>query len=152
MPPLEQDIALGRSFASLEERLYIQLLRTHSVTTQQINRVYASADLTHSQYNALRILRGSRAGLTCDDIASRMVAVDSDVTRILSGLHSRRMIVRSRAKHDGRAVINRITEQGLTILSGLDAAVDDAIRKIFGVLSQDEIRATTAGLAKLAER
>lgn len=150
MAALEKDIALGRPFSSPEEELYIQLLRTYSVTTQQVNRVYAGAGLTQSQYNALRILRGSRKWLSCDEISSRMVAVDSDLTRILSTLKRRGLIERQQAEHDRRAVLNRITSSGLAVLAELDAAVDAIILKVFGALSAKEIRSTTLGLAKLA--
>ena len=150
MATLETDIGLGRPFSSPEEELYIQLLRTYSVTTQQVNRVYAEAGLTQSQYNALRILRGSKTWRSCDEISSRMVAVDSDLTRILSTLKRRGLIDRQQAEHDRRAVLNRISPKGLAALAALDAKVDAIIVQVFGVLPASQISSTTRALARLA--
>ena len=51
--------------------------------------VLKTLDLSPTQYNVLRILRGTPAGLACGEIAARMITRDPDVTRLLEILRPR---------------------------------------------------------------
>ena len=62
-----------------------------------------------TQYNVLRILRGTPEGLACGEIASRMITRDPDVTRLLDRLEKRGLISRCRETGDRRTVMVRIT-------------------------------------------
>ena len=88
---------------SPEEAAYLDLLRTADVLTRGAIGVLKAEDLSTTQYNVLRILRGSPQGLTCGEIASRMITRDPDVTRLLDRLEKRGLISRSRESRDRRA-------------------------------------------------
>src|SRR2546430_10114133 len=80
---------------SLEEEVLIALVRAAWLAGERSNAVTASAGLSPSQYNVLRILRAAgRAGLSCTEIGARMVTRDSDLTRLMSGLARDRPVVR----------------------------------------------------------
>jgi DNA-binding MarR family transcriptional regulator len=92
---------------------------------QELLNVLRPFSLSVTQYNVLRILRGAgSAGVTCKDIASRMITRDPDITRLLDRLERRSLITRNRAKEDRRFVSIRITDEGLTLLKELDEPVE----------------------------
>lgn len=125
---LQDDLALTDGFPSLEEEVYIGLVRTTWQLDAKVHGAYRRGELSPSQYNVLRILRGSRAPLSCTQIGDRMVTRDSDLTRLLSGLEQRGLVKRQRAADDARRIENRITPAGRALLKRLDDPVADAIR------------------------
>lgn len=99
------------------------------------------ADLSTSQYNVLRILRGSHPhGLTCGEIGERTVARDPDVTRLVDRLAKRSLVKRTRSESDRRVVQVDITEKGLALLRGLDPHVQRMPRALLGHVSHARLR------------
>ena len=125
---LQDELALTAGFPSLEEEVYIGLVRSTWQLDGKVHRAYGQGKLSPSQYNVLRILRGSREPLSCTEIANRMVTRDSDLTRLLSGLEKRGLATRRRAADDARRVENQITAKGRALLKRLDKPVQHAIR------------------------
>lgn len=83
-----------------------------------------TAQLTLSQYNVLRILRGARPSrLASSEIGRRLVARDPDVTRLVDRLVERGLADRAREGRDRRVVEVGITREGLGLLKQLDPAV-----------------------------
>ena len=100
-------------------------------------------DLSSTQYNVLRILRGAREGLSCGEIASRMITRDPDVTRLLDRLEKRGLISRCRETEDRRTVRARIAPEGLKLWPGLDEPVQAAHRQQLGHLGRQRLQALT---------
>src|SRR4051812_27602058 len=76
-----------------EEDVYLNMLRTVERLSRGVAETLAGAELTPTQYNALRILRGAGdAGASCTEVSDRMVTKDSDVTRLLDRLEARGLI------------------------------------------------------------
>jgi hypothetical protein len=61
----------GRRTACPEEAAFLDLLRTTHMLSRGLVRVLKSEELSATQYNVLRILRGAPEGLPCGEIASR---------------------------------------------------------------------------------
>jgi DNA-binding MarR family transcriptional regulator len=119
----------------------LDLLRTTDTLSRGLILVLKTEDLSSTQYNVLRILRGSSAGLACGEIAGRMITRDPDVTRLLDRLEKRGLISRCRETKDRRTVIARITPQGLKSLARLDRPVRAAHCKQLGHLGPKRLRA-----------
>ena len=99
------------------------------------------ADLSTSQYNVLRILRGSHpTGLTCGEIGERTIARDPDVTRLVDRLVGRGLVKRARSETDRRVVQVDITQKGLDLLRELDPHVQRMPRAMLGHVSQARLR------------
>ncbi len=82
------------------------------------------AGLTTSQYNVLRILRGSHpTRLACSEISERMIARDPDVTRLVDRLSAGGLVERVRAERDRRVVEVGITPKGIAVVEELDPHV-----------------------------
>jgi predicted transcriptional regulator len=69
------------------------------VLTRRAIGVLKAEELSTTQYNVLRILRRSAQGLTCGEIASRMITRDPDITRLVDRMEKRGLI--SRARENG---------------------------------------------------
>ena len=80
----------------IEEAVYLELLRTTDMLSRGVAQLLKSHDLSATQYNVLRILRGAPDGLLCGEIANRMITRDPDVTRLLDRLEKRKLIERHR--------------------------------------------------------
>ncbi|MGB6357492.1 MAG: MarR family transcriptional regulator, partial [Candidatus Acidiferrales bacterium] len=118
-----------RPAACLEEAAFLDLLRTSDVLARGVVHVLKPDGLSPTQYNVLRILRGSPEGLPCGEIAGRMITRDPDITRLLDRLEKRGLILRTRQNQDRRTVLTRITPAGLRLLARLDAPVQRAHRQ-----------------------
>lgn len=121
---LQIEIQQTKPFAQVEEEAHLNIRRTADLLGQLFSDLLDEYQLTGTQYNVLRILRGAgQPGLNCKDIGARMLRRDPDITRLLDRLGKRSLVTRVRSKQDGRALIVRISSKGLSLLSKLDVRV-----------------------------
>jgi DNA-binding MarR family transcriptional regulator len=132
-----------RRIGSPEEAVFLELMRTTDMLSRGLAGILRSEDLSSTQYNVLRILRGAPDGLPCGEIASRMITRDPDVTRLLDRLEKRKLISRCRETKDRRTVMVRITGDGLQLLARLDEPVQAGHRKQLGHLGRERLRSLT---------
>ena len=128
---------------SREEAVFLDLLRTCDLLSRRPAQLLKTEDLSTTQYNVLRILRGSPEGLPCGEIASRMITRDPDVTRLLDRMEKRGLISRSRDTKDRRTVTGKITPEGLKLLARLDEPIQEIHRKQLGHLGRNRLWALT---------
>ena len=126
-----------------EEAVFLDIMRTADILSRGLIRVLKTEDVSSTQYNVLRILRGAPEGLACGEIASRMITRDPDVTRLLDRLEKRGLISRCRETKDRRTVMARITPEGLKLLGRLDEPVQAGHRKQLGHLGRERLRRLT---------
>ena len=136
---------------SPEELTHLELMRTMEALSHRFAQVLKSQDLSSTQYNVLRILRGAPEGLPCGEIGNRMVTRDSDVTRLLDRLEKRALISRCRESKDRRTVWTRITPEGLDLLAELDEPMRAAHRERLGHLGTERLH-LLADLLRLARQ
>jgi DNA-binding MarR family transcriptional regulator len=130
-----------RPIGSPEEAAFVELLRTTDLLSRGLVQVLKVEDVSSTQYNVLRILRGAPEGLPCGEIASRMITRDPDVTRLLDRLEKRQLISRCRETKDRRTVRARIAPDGLNLLARLDQPIQEAHRKQLGHLGREQLKA-----------
>ena len=129
-------------FASLEQEVLLGLrMAAGRVVDPWARFLKDSADLTTSQYNVLRILRGSHpTRLTSGEVGERMIARDPDVTRLVDRLVTRGLVARVRSRQDRRVVEVGVTDTGLAVLRELDAHVAKMPTALLGHLGQKRLR------------
>ena len=138
---LQAQLHQGKPFASLEQEVFLNILRTADLLDQGLEAVLKPFALTATQYNDLRILRGAgERGLTCRGIGERMITHDPDVTRLLDRLERRGLIHRRREVQDRRVINTRITPEGLTLLDQLDVSVMELHRHQLRHLGEEQLR------------
>src|SRR5207248_332147 len=123
-----------------EEDAFLDLLRTTDLLSRGPAQVLKAEDLSATQYNVLRILRGAPKGLACGEIGNRMITRDPDITRLLDRLEKRGLISRARDTKDRRMVLTHITSEGLKLLSRLDEPVQESHRRQLGHLGRERLR------------
>jgi DNA-binding MarR family transcriptional regulator len=124
-----------------EEATFLELLHTSDQLSRRVVPVLKAEQLSGTQYNVLRILRGTPEGMACSEIGNRMITRDPDITRLLDRLEKRTLISRSRETKDRRTVIARITPEGLKLLERLDEPVQEHHRKQLGHLGHERLKA-----------
>ena len=142
----------SRRPACPEEAAFLDLQRTCDLLSRSLVQVLKTEELSPTQYNVLRILRGSPEGLPCGEIANRMITRDPDITRLLDRLEKRGLISRWRETKDRRVVMAKITSNGLKLLSRLDDPVEEAHRRQLGHLGKDRLRALAELLTEARAR
>ena len=150
---LRREIHQKRPFGSLEEEAFLNLQRTAGILFQELARFLKPYRLTPTQYNALRILRGSHPeSLACREVGRRMVTPVPDVTRLLDRLERQGAVERVRDPEDRRVVRVRVSYRGLEMLEELDGPLDSWVRKRLSVLGEEELRLLVDSLGKLRVR
>jgi DNA-binding MarR family transcriptional regulator len=128
-------------FTSREQEAYLSLLRTTDALETQVEAWLKDFELTGTQYNALRILRGAGPeGLPCREIGERMITHDPDITRLLNRLEDRGFVERTRAKHDRRIIYGKITPDGLKLLREMDGPIEKHGREMLRHVGQEKLK------------
>ncbi|MEG9438376.1 MarR family transcriptional regulator [Edaphobacter sp. HDX4] len=126
----------------------MNVLRTSEFILERLNTVLKPFDLTFTQYNVLRILRGAGdQGLICSELAQRMIARDPDITRLLDRMERRSLISRARQPKDRRVVLARIADTGQKLLDESRLPMQEAMRGMMGGLGKTGLQS----LIKLLE-
>ena len=133
--------AKPRRSGALEEQVYIALAVTTDQIARRLEPVLKVAEISPTQYNFLRILRGAPEGLTCSEVGNRMISRDPDITRLMDRLEKRGLVSRCRNSKDRRMVLTRITEAGLALLAQLDGPVLETHHLLLGHLGAKKLRA-----------
>jgi len=127
---LKQRIKQSRFDGPAQEAM-LNLLVAAGHVRQLVDAACAKFEITHGQYNALRILRGAHPkGYPRCEIAARMVERAPDVTRLVDRLERRGFVERARVAADRRLSITRITRAGLELLKRVDPEIQ-AIQRAF---------------------
>ena len=115
-----------------EAQIFVSLQKTADSLGVETEQLLKPHGLTGTQYNVLRILRGSEPeGLACSSISERMISHDPDMTRLLDRMEKRGLISRERQTDDRRVVKTRITPSGLALLKSLDQPVRELHKRQF---------------------
>ena len=116
------------------------------LTSQQLFKAVTALvrrhDLTESQYNALRILRGAAKRdekLTQAELAQRLIASRANTTWILDKLEARDMI-RRKGHTDRRKNLVEITPTGQKLLTKIDPEFENLLGTILEDVSTSELQ------------
>ena len=140
-PSLQQDLKQKKPFRSLQQEAYLSVVRTSTALTDAMEDLVKSRGISATQYNVLRILRGSDAeGLCRNALRDRMLTRMPDMTRLLDRMEEAGLVVRVREGEDRRMVMTRITQQGRQLLDELDAPVMALHRKQMAGLTDAQLR------------
>ncbi|MGD1278711.1 MAG: MarR family transcriptional regulator [Tepidisphaeraceae bacterium] len=127
-------------FESLEQEVFLNCWRTTDWLMRSAWAVLKGAELSPALYNVLRIIRGAGPqGISCQDIAQRMITRDPDLTRLLDRLEKRRLVTRHRQQRDRRVVKATITEAGLAVLAQLDDPIHQMHLRQLGHLGKQRL-------------
>jgi DNA-binding MarR family transcriptional regulator len=149
---LLDELKQNKPFSSRAEEALLSILRTNAVLLDEFELLLRPYGITTTQYNVLRILRGSEpAGLCRNELRDRMLTRMPDVTRLLDRMQEAGLVVRARTGVDRRMVSTRITKKALTILSELDPLVRKDQQRYFDGVDQRALDSLIEMLSRVRE-
>lgn len=148
---LQQELKKRQPFESLEQEAMLSILRTHDQLHNQLGKLFRGYELTPSQYNVLRILRGEGAPLASLELASRLIQVVPAITGLIDRLEKRELVSRCRDEEDRRVVRVAITDQGLSLLGRIDQPLEQLHTQLLGHLNSSELTQIVGLLEKVRE-
>ena len=145
---IEKDIH-QETFRNARQKAMINLLYTYGWTIERIKNFLASEDITHQQYNILRILRGSSPEpLSTLQIRERMLDKMSDTSRIVDRLLAKELVKKCVCPKDKRLVDVTISDKGQKLLKKLDTEAAN-IDNVMNNLTESEAEQLSHLLDKL---
>ena len=107
-------------------KLSLNIIFTSNWIESAFAKFIKKYDLSHTQYNILRILRGQHPkAATVLMIQERMLDRMSNTSRLIEKLRLKGLVDRRECPVDRRQVDITITDDGLKLLSEIDLYVDD---------------------------
>ena len=146
---LQHELKKKRPFASLDQEVLLNILRTNDQLQIRLERLFRQFGLTSSQYNVLRILRGEGDSLPITEIASRTVTVVPGMTGLIDRLETAEMVRRDRSAEDRRVIYVEITTKALEVLAKLDKPLMELHAQMVGGLNDTEKRDIVRLMEKL---
>ena len=138
---LRDEIKQTKPFTSLEQEAQLSVIRTGAMLFDEIEQFLRPYGITGTQYNVLRILRGSEPnGLCRNTLRDRMLTRMPDMTRLLDRMEEAGLVARNREDEDRRMVRSRITATGLKLLADLDDVTQEEHKRRFGHLDAQQLR------------
>lgn len=135
---IDKDIQQTR-FANSRHKALINILYTYGWALERIKKILADHDITHQQFNILRILRGSYPNpLSTLQIRERMLDKMSDTSRIVDRLILKELVQKTTSVKDHRLVDVLITEKGQAILKEVDEG-PDIVLEVMNNVSEEEM-------------
>lgn len=155
---LQAELKKRRPFESSAEELHLNLLRTADQIELRLARLFRKYQLTTSQYNILRILRGEGSPLPILEVAARTITVVPGITGLVDRLESAQLVERQRSTEDRRVINVAITPLGLERLAQIDAPLARLHKELAAGLSasaqkelSSSLEAHRAGFPPLTE-
>lgn len=152
MSQLQQDLKKKNPFEQAEQEAILNLLRTSDLFQNRFGRLFRKYELTESQYNVLRILRGEGKPLPSLEIANRMIQVVPAITGLIDRLEKQELVVRKRCESDRRVVYVELAPRAKKLLQQLDGPVRDLHSQLIGHLSPGELKDLSRLLEKARSR
>jgi DNA-binding MarR family transcriptional regulator len=150
---LQAELKQHKPFKSLKEEAHLSIQRTAALLEHAFETALKPHRITGTQYNVLRILRGSEPdGLCRNEVGARLVRPVPDVTRLLDRLEAAKLIGRRRGGEDRRYVVTRITKAGLRLIDQVQQRIDEIHEEQLGHLDEAQLRQLVALLAVVRER
>lgn len=137
---LAEEIGRNRPFDSLEQELFLNLIRTSEWLQGEFARVFKTHGITQPQFNVLKVLQvEEKSGIPIQKIGARMTTKSSDVTRLVDRLERTGMVKRFRTEEDRRVIYVRLTEAGWAIIDQLEQPLVETHQHTKGYLDRPSL-------------
>lgn len=128
------------SFPSEQIKAKVNIMFTGHILLNRVNSFLKPLDLTHEQFNVLRILRSNHPDKICQkDILARMITPQSNLTHILRRMKEKEFVHINRSQVDRRKHLVSMTQKGSKVLRDFDEMTPQLFRTDDG-LSDSEAR------------
>jgi DNA-binding MarR family transcriptional regulator len=145
-----EDIPRERYYSNDYVKTGINILVTASWVTQFTHEALKPFNLTFQQYLILRILKfepDNQSSITL--LTHKMLDPQSNTTRIVDRLESKKLVQRDSDKNDKRKIIVKLTTSGKSLADKVTEDVEKAFTNAAEVLSPKEVETLNEILKKL---
>ena len=131
------------------KKVVLNVMYTQNIIAEKFNDIIKPYDLSGEQYNVLRILRGQKQNpVNMCTIQERMIAKNSNTTRLIDKLLLKKLVTRQVCKFNRRKIEVEITAAGLALLTTLDPKIIEHEHYFASNLEQAEIEQLNTLLEK----
>ncbi len=147
---LEEELQT-KGFDNEHQKAFLNVLFTAEWLRYRINKWLDQYDLTHEQYNVMRIVRGQHPNpVHLKSITERMINRYCNATRIVDRLLEKELMTKQTCPSDRRALNIKLSDKGLQLMGDIDAHIQsqDMIPR---VLNEDESKVMNDLLDRLRD-
>jgi DNA-binding MarR family transcriptional regulator len=145
-----EDIIKSNSVLPIAKKTLLNIMFTQNFTSEKLNEVLKSHDLSAEQFNVLRILKGQKGNpVNMSDIQERMIAKASNTTRLVDKLLLKELCTRKVCPDNRRKIEVLITSKGLQLLNSVDPEVENFENEWAEKLTIEELSTLNYLLEKL---
>ena len=121
------------------KNLVIALIKYNCKVNESVSKALKPFGVSFQQFNVLRILRGQKGvAANLSTVHERMVNRTSNTTRIIDKLSDKNLVKRNICEENRRKIELFITNEGLNLLSVIDAIVEKTEDKATQKLNEKE--------------
>jgi MarR family transcriptional regulator, 2-MHQ and catechol-resistance regulon repressor len=111
---------------------------------------FKAYQLTHQQFNILRILKGqNQTDVSIMDIKRRMIDKMSNVGRLVEKLEQKKLVERTENAQDRRVIFVKLTQIGYQLLEDINEVHAATMTSFFNNITEDEAHELTRIMEKL---
>lgn len=137
------------NFSNEYHKARVNIHFTHNYLSEQLIEIIKPFDLSPTQFNVLRILRGQYpAASSIGLLKERMLDKNSDISRVIDRMLTKKLVVRKECKQDRRQKDIQISQLGLDYLTKIDSHEKELDQKMKH-LSLEEVNQLNNLLDKL---
>jgi DNA-binding MarR family transcriptional regulator len=137
---LQQELKKRGPFDSIEQEATLAVMRSSDLLENRLARLLRAHNLTLSQYNVLRILRGEGKSLPCLEVADRMIQVAPAITRVVDQLLAMKLITKTQSAQDRRVFAIDLTPAASRLLKTLDQPILDLHASLLANVSKGDLK------------
>lgn len=137
---LQNELKKRAPFDSVEQEATLAVMRSSDLLENRLARLLREHDLTLSQYNVLRILRGEGKSLPCLEVAERMIQVAPAITRVVDQLLALELITKTQSAQDRRVFEIELTPAARRLLKSLDQPILELHAALLSSVSKAELK------------
>ena len=131
---------------------FVNLVRAHDRLEAGFSALFKEHGLTMSQYNVLRIVRGTgKEGASCQHVGDELLTRVPDVTRLIDRMEKAGLVTRTRSTEDRRVVHVHLTPKGKRLCDKLDGPVMACHRTQFAHVDRKTLEALNRGLQRILD-
>lgn len=119
-----EDSIKQKTFKSAQDKAVVNILYTYGFLMDHLNPILKKYEITHQQFNVLRILKGCDEPANCAHVKSVMLDKNPDLTRLSDRLLAKGLINRSVNECNRREVALSITKKGKLLLNNVIPEID----------------------------
>jgi DNA-binding MarR family transcriptional regulator len=147
---IQDELKQSIPFPNVRAEAIVSVIRTAAVLNHLLNETLKPYGLTMTQFNVLRILRGSEeSGICGRDIGDRLVSPVPDVTRLLDRMEEMGLLTRRRDTVDRRYVATFITDKGRALLDEVNPKLEAVAESRFNSIDDEALKSLVTTLEAL---